>query len=65
MDYADSVPMSREFVASNVTAACGSLLSDKVQLSLKQNAPWYETPNAWALNIAPPSAREDSRTATV
>ena len=45
VDYADSVPMSREFVASNVTAACGSLLSGKVKLSLKQNAPWVETPN--------------------
>ncbi len=58
VDYADSVPMNREFVASNITAAAGIILSSKVQLALKQNAPWDETPNAWALNIAPPSARK-------
>jgi hypothetical protein len=58
VDYADSVPMNVEFVASTVTAAAGSLLSSGVQLSLKQNAPWVETPNGWALNIAPPSARK-------
>jgi hypothetical protein len=57
-DYADSVPMNVEFVASNVTAAAGALLSSKVQIEMKQNAPWSETPNAWALNIAPPSERK-------
>ena len=57
-DYAGSVPMNQEFVASNVTAACGSLISDKAQLSMKQRSPWYETPNVWVLNIAPPSARK-------
>ncbi len=56
--YADSIPMNREFVASNVLAACGSLLSSKVQLALKQQGPWYETPNCWALNIAPVSSHK-------
>jgi len=56
VDYADSVPMSREFVASNVLSAAGSVLSGKVRLALKQDGSWVETPNAWTLNIAPPSA---------
>ncbi|MFN3551984.1 MAG: DUF3987 domain-containing protein [Novosphingobium meiothermophilum] len=58
VSYADSIPMSREFVASNVLAACGSLLSGKVQLALKQHGPWFETPNSWALNIAPVSSHK-------
>jgi len=56
--YADSIPMNREFVASNVLAACGSLLSAKVQVALKQQGPWFETPNSWALNIAPVSSHK-------
>ncbi len=56
--YADSIPMNREFVASNVLAACGSLLSGKVQLALKRQGPWFETPNCWALNIAPVSSHK-------
>lgn len=58
VSYADSIPMNREFVASNVLAACGSLLSGKVQLALKQHGPWSETPNSWALNIAPVSSHK-------
>lgn len=58
VSYADSIPMSREFVASNVLAACGSLLSSKVQLALKQHGPWSETPNSWALNIATVSSHK-------
>lgn len=58
VSYADSIPMSREFVASNVLAACGSLLSGKVQLALKQQGPWFETPNSWSLNIAPVSSHK-------
>lgn len=58
VSYADSIPMNREFVASNVLAACGSLLSSKVQLALKQHGPWSETPNSWALNIAPVSSHK-------
>lgn len=58
VSYADSIPMNREFVASNVLAACGSLLADKVQLAMKQRGPWFETPNSWALNIAPVSSHK-------
>jgi putative DNA primase/helicase len=58
VSYADSIPMNREFVASNVLATCGSLLSSKVQLALKQQGPWEETPNCWALNIAPVSSHK-------
>jgi hypothetical protein len=58
LSYADSIPMNREFVASNILATCGSLLSGKVELSLKQNGSWFETPNSWALNIAPVSSHK-------
>ncbi len=58
VSYADSIPMNREFVASNILAACGSLLSGKAQLALKHNGPWFETPNSWALNIAPVSSHK-------
>lgn len=58
VSYADSIPMNREFVASNVLAACGSLLSGKVTLALKQHGPWSETPNSWSLNIAPVSSHK-------
>ena len=56
VDFADNVPMNREFVASNIAAAAGSILSGKVLLSLKDDDTWIETPNSWALNIAPPSS---------
>ncbi len=58
VSYADSIPMNREFPASNVLAACGSLLSDRVQLALKQHGPWFETSNSWGLNIAQVSAHK-------
>ena len=58
VDEADSVPMSREAVASNVTATAGALLSDKALVHLKRTDHWYEASNAWALNLAQTGERK-------
>lgn len=50
-DYAQGVPLAPEYVATAIFAACGSILSGKVALSLKKQGYWCETPNAWAVNV--------------